>query len=49
MAKGKGFMAEFKKSISAKPIEEQIYIRDVESNDYTEQYKSLTKDFYLKF
>ena len=42
-------MAEFKKSISAKPIEEQIYIRDVESNDYTEQYKSLTKDFYLKF
>ena len=42
-------MAEFKKPISAEPIEEQIYIRDVESNDYTEQYKSLTKDFYLKF
>lgn len=42
-------MAEFKKSISAKPIEEQIYIRDAESGDYTEQYKTLTKDFYLKF
>ncbi|MBR4999959.1 MAG: methyltransferase [Rikenellaceae bacterium] len=42
-------MAEFKKSVSAEPIEEQIYIRDVESNDYTEQYKSLTRDFYLKF
>jgi tRNA1Val (adenine37-N6)-methyltransferase len=42
-------MAEFKKSISAKPINEKIYIRDAESGDYTEQYKSLTKDFYLKF
>ena len=42
-------MAEFKKSVSAEPINEKIYIRDVESNDYTEQYKTLTKDFYLKF
>ncbi len=42
-------MAEFKKSVSTEPTEEQIYIRNVESNDYTEQYKTLTKDFYLKF
>ena len=42
-------MAEFKKSVSAEPINEKIYIRNVESNDYTEQYKTLTKDFYLKF
>ena len=42
-------MAEFRKCATAEPVIEKIYIRDVESNDYTEQYKSLTRDFYLKF
>ena len=42
-------MAEFRKTTPAEPVIEKIYIRDVESNDYTEQYKSLTRDFYLYF
>lgn len=30
-------------------IEEQIFIRDNQTKEYSEQYRSITRDFYLKF
>ena len=42
-------MVEFRKYICSQPIVDRLIIRDLTSNDYTEQYKSLTRDFYLKF
>ena len=42
-------MVEFRKYICSQPVVDRVIIRDLTSNDYTEQYKSLTRDFYLKF
>lgn len=32
-----------------KPMEQSLFIREKESNEYTAEYKELTKDFYLAF
>ena len=44
----KRVLLEFSKK-SAETIEERIVIEKSERHDYTDQYKALTKDFYLKF
>lgn len=30
-------------------VEHELVVRDIETNDYTYEYKQLTKDYYLKF
>lgn len=44
----KRVLLEFSKK-SAETVEERIVIERSERHDYTDQYKALTKDFYLKF
>ena len=45
----KRVMAEFAKSEIATPVHENITIEQQRRGDYTEEYRTLTKDFYLKF
>ena len=45
----KRVMAEFAKSKIATPANENITIEQQRRGDYTEEYRVLTKDFYLKF
>ena len=45
----KRVMAEFAKSKIATPANENITIEQQRRGDYTEEYRTLTKDFYLKF
>ena len=45
----KRVMAEFAKSETAEIVRESIAIERERRGDYTDEYRTLTKDFYLKF
>ena len=45
----KRVMAEFSKHAQAEILHENITIEKEKRGDYTEEYRTLTKDFYLKF
>ena len=48
-ASTKRIMAEFSKSKTAEIVRESIAIERERRGDYTDEYRTLTKDFYLKF
>ena len=48
-ASTKRIMAEFSKSKTAEIVRETVTIEREKRGDYTDEYRTLTKDFYLKF